>query len=133
MLEEDSEKMWPPRDARTDLGQPPSSVPLPTVSTWELFQGRSLEMVVSVETIWSVPLNELLEGPHTNLKVWVGKCGDLLIFSRLGQASCDNSLVVKPASCTPGVFASFLVCPCTSCVRGEAGSPYTSGAPKVMN
>ena len=55
MLEEDSEKMWPPRDARTDLGQPPSSVPLPTVSTWELFQGRSLEMVVSVETIWSIP------------------------------------------------------------------------------
>ena len=47
--------MWPPRDPRTDLGQPPSSVPLPTVPTWELFQGRSLEMVVSVETIWSVP------------------------------------------------------------------------------
>ena len=119
--------MWPPRDPRTDLGQPPSSVPLPTVPTWELFQGRSLEMVVSVETIWSIPLTELLEGPHTNLKDLVGECGDLLILGRPGQASCVNSLVVKPASCTPGVFASFLVSPCTSCVRGEAGFPLYLG------
>lgn len=93
--------MWPPRDPRTDLGQPPSSVPLPTVPTWELFQGCSLEMVVSVETIWSVPLTELLEGPHTNLKDLVGEYGDLLILGRPGQASCVNSLVIKPASCIP--------------------------------